>query len=280
MSKAFWNKEYADPKHITMSFEPAGDLQSFERWGIRNAEWYPFPKDGLVLDIGCGNGRNIIYLCEKYGMKGFGVDVSGVAIDQAKEHTRQAPAIAAKALADEASGSAGQVLWQKNSWQKPAPEKLASQNTALEKLDINYAIQSGGENIPLEDASVDVVLDMMTSHMLRKKEREAMVKEIARVAKPYAWFFFKTFILDADVHAKRLIQDHPDLGGEGQPPEENSYIHPRIGVYEHVWTEQEIYEFFRPYFKIHKMIKSYKHFRDGKPYKRRTVSVYMERLRD
>lgn len=242
MSKAFWNKEYADPKHITMSFEPASDLQSFERWGIRNAEWYPFPKNGLVLDIGSGNGRNLIYLCEKYDMKGFGIDVAGVAVEQAKEHTK-----------------------------KPVSGKV---------LDINYAIQSGGEHFPLEDASVDVVLDMMTSHMLRKNEREAMVKEIARVSKPYAWFFFKTFVLDGDMHAKRLIQDNPDLGGDGQKAEENSYIHPRIGVFEHVWTESEIHEFFRPYFKIHKMIKSYKHFRDGKPYKRRTVSVYMERLRD
>jgi hypothetical protein len=34
-----------------------------------------------------------------------------------------------------------------------------------------------------------------------------------------------------------------------------------------------------PYFKIYKTIKSYKHVRDGKPYKRRTVSVYMEKKR-
>jgi hypothetical protein len=107
--------------------------------------------------------------------------------------------------------------------------------------------------------------------------------------KPFGWLLFKTFILDGDFHAKRLISESPDTGEiiydahgkiiENLPPETNSYIHPKIGVYEHVWTEAEIHQEFGPYFKIHKMIKSYKHIRDGKPYKRRTVSVYMEKKR-
>ena len=45
-------------------------------------------------------------------------------------------------------------------------------------------------------------------------------------------------------------------------------------------TLDELEELFSPYFIIHKMIKSYKHFKDGKPYKRRTVCVYLERKRD
>jgi hypothetical protein len=48
----------------------------------------------------------------------------------------------------------------------------------------------------------------------------------------------------------------------------------------HLNTEQEIYDLFSPNFKIFKMLKSYKHVLDGKPHKRRTVSVYMERKRD
>jgi hypothetical protein len=93
--------------------------------------------------------------------------------------------------------------------------------------------------------------------------------------KPYGWLLFKTFVLDADLHAKRLIAEHKDTEGE-----ENSYIHPRIGVFEHVFTEEELFNTFSPHFKIHKMIKSYKHFRDGKAYKRRTISVYLERNRE
>ncbi len=262
-SKTFWNKEYADPKHLTMSEEVAGDLVTFEKWAVRNAEWFPFPEKGFVLDVGCGNGRNIIQLCGEYYMNGLGVDISGVAIEQARKTT--------EAIAKDRTDEEGNLVEGK-------------------KLNIDFKTQSAAEPFLLEDQSVDVVLDMMTTHYLRKAEREVYVKEIARVMKPYGWMFFKTFLSEGDLHVKRLIQEHPDRGEvisdeNGHnighvPAEENSYIHPKIGVYEHVFDEMEIHELFAPYFKIFKMIKSYKHIKDGKAYKRRTVSVYMERKRE
>lgn len=247
-----------------MSDEAASDLLTFEKWVTRNAEWFPFPKGALVLDVGCGNGRNIVPLCREYDMKGIGLDISGTAIEQA----RKAAEIAETDHPD----------WEGNI----VPGK---------KVDIEFKVQSAGEPFTfLEDQSVDVVLDMMTSHYLRKAEREAYVKELARVMKPYAWLFFKTFIVEGDLHIKRLLKEHPDKGEvihdeKGNiigniPPEENSYIHPKIGVVEHVFEEQEIVELYAPYFKIHKLIKSYKHIKDGKAFKRRTVSVYMERKRE
>jgi SAM-dependent methyltransferase len=246
-----------------MSAEAASDLLTFEKWVTRNAEWFPFPKDGLVVDIGCGNGRNIIPLCGEYGMKGLGIDISGTATEQAKKVL----AHAAKDSTDED----GNIV----------PGKV---------IDIEFKTQSISEPLALEEQSVDVVLDMMTSHYLRQTEREAYVKEIARVTKPYGWLFFKTFILEGDLHIKRLIHENPDKGEvitdeKGNiignlPAEENSYIHPKIGVYEHVFTESEIVDLYTPYFVIHKMLKSYKHIKDGKAFKRRTVSVYMERKRD
>lgn len=256
MSKSFWNKEYAEAKHLTLSTEPASDLQTFERWAIRNAEWHPFPKGGMVLDIGCGNGRNIIYTCKQHDMKGLGFDLSGIAVEQA---ARMA-------------------------------EQVVSKDGVKVSERTSFKAQSAADLIPLPDQSVDIALDMMVSHCLREKDRKKLLKEIVRVMKPYGWLFFKTFVLDGDFHAKKLIEEHPDLGvntvevGTGktihEPGEKNSYIHPRIGEFEHVYTEDEIFEMFRPYFKIHKAIKSYKHFKDGKPFKRRTISVYMERLRD
>lgn len=255
MSKAFWNKEYANAKHLTMSTEPASDLETFERWAIRNAEWHPFPKGGMVLDIGCGNGRNLIYLCGQHDMKGFGFDMSGVAIEQAEM-------------------AAERVLTKDG---KPLANMLS------------FRSQSASDPLPLPDNSVDVVLDMMVSHCLRADDRKKLVQEIVRVMKPYGWLFFKTFILDGDFHAKKLIEEHPDTGIDTKdekgkslhiPGEPNSYIHPRIGEFEHVYTEDEIFETFREHFKIYKTMKSYKHYKDGKPFKRRTVSVYMEKLRE
>ncbi len=230
MNKQFWNDEYKNPHHLTMSDEPSSDMISFVRWAERNAEWPPFPKGGVVLDIGCGNGRNLIALIKESHMKGYGIDISEEAIRQAKSKSQNFP--------------------------------------------ITFSVGHAEDPLPFLDQSVDVVLDMMTSHFLNQKMRNNLVSEVARVLKPFGWFFFKTFILDDDQNAMRMIKENPSL------EESNTYIHPRIKVTEHVWTEEEILHTFLPYFTIHKIIKSHKHIKDGKPYKRRTVSVYMERKRD
>ncbi len=261
MTKEFWNKEYKDPKHLTMSTEPSGDLLEFVKWAGRNAEWPAFPKHGMIVDIGCGNGRNLIPTCLEFNMNGLGTDVAEVALGQARNLLNTGKQEAA------------------NEGHRISPG-----------LKIEFKKQGAEEPLDLPDQSVDVVLDMMVSHQLIKKDREALASEIARVLKPYGWLYFKTFILDGDANARRMLEEHaitkdllgkhPEYFDEHGNAEENSYIHPHTHGLEHVFTEDEIIELFRPYFKIFKMKKSYKHVMDGKPYKRRTVSVYMERLRD
>lgn len=227
MTKRFWDKEYKNPAHIALSGEPSGDFLTFVRWAEKNAEWHPFPKGGIILDIGCGNGRNIIALAKEAGMKGYGFDISEEAIRQAKK--------------------------------------------SAEDLPIKFEVRNAAKELLLPDASVDVVLDMMTSHFLKKEEREKLLKEILRVLKPYGWLFFKSFLLEGDQHALRMLKEHP--AGEA-----NTYIHPHIGGSEYVATEKSLREFFSPHFKIHKLIKSYKHVKDGKAWKRRTASLYLEKL--
>ncbi len=111
---------------------------------------------------------------------------------------------------------------------------------------------------------------MMTSHFLRKGEREALRAEILRVLRPDGWLFFKSFWAEGDLHVKRLLEEHP-------ADEENAYIHPEFKVYEYVWTEEALYEFFGEYFEIHKIEKSHKHIMHGKAFKRRTASVYLKK---
>ncbi len=235
MTQQFWNKEYTNATHLTLSEEPAEDLLTFVRWVVRNSEWHPFPEGGFVLDIGCGNGRNIGNICEEYKMRGLGIDISEQALIIAREKF---------------------------------VTKLA--------LPIEFKKGSVGDALDLEDESVDVSLDMMTMHFLNEKSRTAYVAELARVIKPFGWMFLKTFVLEGDQNAARMIRDYrtPDK-------EHNSYIHPKLKVLEHVFTQDEIMELFTPYFVVHKMIKSYKHVtKDGKPHKRRTMSIYLERKRD
>lgn len=229
--KDFWNSEYSNPEHLALSTEPAEDLKKFSRWMERNGDpvggLQPLFQGSKVIDFGCGNGRNLIYLVQEFGLKGIGYDISEEAIAQAKR------------------AGAG--------------------------LPITFKARSiAGTFDDIEDESCDLVLDMMTSHFLKEKEREVFLKELVRILKPAGWVFLKTFLADGDLHAKRLIEEAP-------ADEPGAYIHPRMGVYEHVWTEKGLLEFFEKDFIVKKIEKSHKHMMNGKAFKRRTVSVYLER---
>ena len=141
---------------------------------------------------------------------------------------------------------------------------------ASEGMLINYTVRSIEGIIDEKDNSVDIVLDMMTSHFLKAKEREHLRNEVLRVLKPGGWYFFKSFLADQDMHVKRLLKEHP-------ADEPDAYIHPELGVYEHVWTEQSLHDFFAASFDIQKIERSHKHIKDGKAFKRRTVTAYLRK---
>lgn len=226
--QSFWDQEYKDSDNLALSTNPGEDLIKFTRWLERDHGRLYLNPLASVADLGCGNGRNLIYLSKTYGMRGFGCDISQEAISQAKKRTAQL------------------------------------------QLPLTYAVQSIANPIPLPDQSQTFVLDMMTSHFLNAAQRTAFKDEMARVLKPGGWLFFKTFLLDEDTHAKRLLEDHP-------ADEPGSYIHPQIGVPEHVFTEDEIVELLSDKFFIHKMLKSHGHLR-SKAAKRRSISVYAQKI--
>ena len=229
MSKhsAFWDKEYKTPKHLALSDEPAEDLEKFCRWAERNYGRRFLNPLSRVLDLGCGNGRNLIFLAQTYGMRGVGYDISSEAVK----------------LGERVSGD----------------------------LPITYTARSIEGSLDLPDASVDIVLDMMTSHFLKEKERKVLRAEILRVLKPGGWLFFKSFLADQDLHARRLLKESP-------ADEKDSYIHPKLGVYEHVWTEEALHEFFSSHFEIRKIERSFKHMRRGRAFKRRTIVAYLQKV--
>lgn len=224
----FWDKEYKTSKHLALSTTVSEDLEKFARFlerGWKREFLNPFSR---VVDLGCGNGRNLVYLAENFGMPGIGYDISGVAIDLAKR--------------------------------------------ASENLPIKYETRSIEDPLPLADGSQHIVLDMMTSHFLKKAEREALRAEILRVLKPGGWLFFKSFLADEDIHARRLLREHP-------ADEAGAYIHPELGVYEYVWTEEAVHEFFAQDFEMHKFHKSHRHLlKNGTAGKRRTFSAYLQKF--
>lgn len=229
-NQTFWNKEYRNKggrnSHLALSTNPSEDLEKFTRWLQRKSGNEFLNPLARALDLGCGNGRNLIFLAQNFGIKGIGYDISGEAISQAKKLSKDLP--------------------------------------------IEYEIRSIAGEISLPDNSENFVLDMMTSHFLNQKERENLQDEIARVLKPGGWLFFKTFLLDEDKNAKRMLEENP-------APEAGSYIHPEIGVAEHVSTQEEIVNNLSKNFTIHKILKSHRHLLRGHAAKRRSISVYAQK---
>ncbi len=86
----FWDKEYTNPTHLKLSAAESGDLRQFTRWFARQKGLQPIFKPGSsIIDVGCGNGRNLIYLAKEFGTKGVGIDISSAAIAQAKRITQE-----------------------------------------------------------------------------------------------------------------------------------------------------------------------------------------------
>lgn len=223
----FWDHEYAHGGgNLALSTEESEDLAKFTRWLGRQKDHRNLQQGDKVLDAGCGNGRNLIFLAQNFNVTGHGYDNSAAAIAQAR--------------------------------------MLSS------GLPLTYEVRSIADPVPLPDDSQTLALDMMASHFLNAKERANLRDETFRVLKPGGWLFIKTFLLDEDLHSKRLLAEHP-------ADEPNTYIHPVIGVPEHVYSEAELIEFLEERFIIHKTYRSHKHIAKGKARKRRTISVYAQK---
>lgn len=223
----FWNKEYKTGAHLALSVNPSEDLMKFARWLERETGKEFLNQTSSILDLGCGNGRNLAYMSQTYGVKGLGIDISKEAVEQAKKLSVELP--------------------------------------------LQYHVGSIADPIPAPDKSQNIVLDMMTSHFLNLEQRTNLISEIHRVLRPGGWLFFKTFLRDDDEHAERLLRESP-------AEEKGSYIHPKIGQAEHVFTEVEIEKALSEFFHIHKTTKSHGHLRRGQAFKRRSISVYAQKI--
>ncbi|MBU6390265.1 methyltransferase domain-containing protein [Patescibacteria group bacterium] len=90
-ARHFWDKEYKTGSHLTLSDAPSEDLVKFTRWLIRQSGREFLNPTVSVLDLGCGNGRNLIYLAEQFGLRGVGYDSSHEAVATAKRRSGNLP---------------------------------------------------------------------------------------------------------------------------------------------------------------------------------------------
>lgn len=70
MNEPFWEKSYKDDNVTTFGIKPNPTIE--ERWSM-------FTKNGAVLDVGCGEGKNAIFLAQKgFVVDAFDISESGI----------------------------------------------------------------------------------------------------------------------------------------------------------------------------------------------------------
>ncbi len=149
-------------------------------------------------------------------------------------------------------------------------EAIKQAKVHAEGLNTKFSVGSIAEPVPLPDNSQALVLDLMVSHVLTHAEREQEHAEIYRVLRPGGWFLLKTFLLDEDRHAERMLRDNPG-------PEAGSYIHPVIGVTEYVFSQADLTDLVEKRFKVSKVLKSHRHMAKGGGGKRRSIVIYAQK---
>lgn len=77
-----WEREYKNPKLVTKNDGPQADTQRFFKF-LKKDEKYKL-ENKIVLDLGCGTGRNSNYLAS-IGNKVIGMEISKIAVNLAKE---------------------------------------------------------------------------------------------------------------------------------------------------------------------------------------------------
>lgn len=136
-------------------------------------------------------------------------------------------------------------------------------NLKLEKRNITH-------NFPLEDNSVDLILDITASNALDEKGRSKYLKEMARVLKPEGYIYLRTLAKEGDKNAKGLIKNFPGK-------EQDTYVHPDLNVTERVFSGPDFKELYEPYFTVIRMLRKSGYQRFGKQnYKRNYWNIYMK----
>jgi SAM-dependent methyltransferase len=87
----FWDREYSNPEHLKLSTKESQDLAKFTRWLIRRKREDLLQSGEQAFDVGCGNGRNLLFLNHQFDLGGTGIDISSAAVAQAKAASKDKP---------------------------------------------------------------------------------------------------------------------------------------------------------------------------------------------
>lgn len=148
--------------------------------------------------------------------------------------------------------------------------RMAKERAEERELDAHFQTGDIGTTIPYEDASFDLILDVVSSNSLNEAERRVYVKELKRLLKPVGHIFVKALCKDGDKHAINLIDKFPGK-------EKDTYIMPGTGITERVWSKEDIVDLYKDFELLSLERKSSYTIFDGKPFKRHFWLVYLSR---
>ena len=134
---------------------------------------------------------------------------------------------------------------------------------------VRYEERDISQPFPLDDESIDLMLDITSSNSLSEAERKRFIEESHRVLRRGGYLYLRTLAKEGDKNAKNLIARFPS-------GEKDGYIHPVLGVRERVFSGPDIRALYEPQFRIVRMVRKTAYQRFGnQSYKRNYWNVYL-----
>lgn len=134
---------------------------------------------------------------------------------------------------------------------------------------ITYQERDIGKLFPLEDNSVDMILDVTASNALHDFGRSVYLKECARVLKPGGYMYVRTLAKEGDKNAQKLVKDF--YGGEY-----DTYKHPQLGIKERIFSGPDFKEMYNEHLQVIRMERKTGYQRWGsQSYKRNYWNCYI-----
>lgn len=154
----------------------------------------------------------------------------------------------------------------------PSAITLARKRALQLETSVDYLEQSIGAKYPFATENFDMILDITSSNALDEKERELYLEEISRTLKDTGYLFVRALCKDADKNAKKLLKKFPGS-------EKDTYVMPKSGLIERVFSEQDFRSTYGKFFEIVQLAKKtgYTNF-DGQPYKRNYWIAYLKKI--
>ena len=135
---------------------------------------------------------------------------------------------------------------------------------------VTFSERNIGKPFPLEDNSIDILLDITTSNALSEFERGIYLKECARVLKPEGYMYVRTLAKEGDKNAQKMIKEFP--GGEY-----DTYKHPQLHIKERVFSGPDFKKLYNAHLEVVRMERKTGYQRWGsQSYKRNYWNVYIK----